>query len=436
MPGVTIGPNTRVGPRPSSMETPKDKRASASSSRSRAGGDAAGPSHRARGSSSSIDWTPQSLQTMNADSSTPVASLRQRLRHKTSFSLPNISPADFADVRRSVLDIGRDEGIDLPHFPHDLSPVAEESNRSFGSLALGVIHADKIGLDSMISEDEAMANEMEQVLGMATPTRAEFVISPPPESFISRRISSRASCRSGMSYRTEDVPPVPETHRSSSRTEDTLPSSLKAEVNFSRPTRLQTQPSIPTMSHPHPPPLHNQPSFPSITSISLAQRTNVTSAHPPLQARTLNNKQSNETLRSQASGLSSGDDHAHRFEDAVEEYRPSRSELILVKRLKERAETTGVALKKAAPTQEGPLRPLRLLADRKNNRMSEPLPLPSKRVSVLADINRGSDMSQRVPQKGGRLSKKSKTPSAKDKENISVHKGSGLSTVSIGGIRV
>lgn len=433
------------------METPKDKRASASSSRSRNGRDAAGPSRRTHGSSSSIDWTPQtSRTTTDADFSTPVASLRQRLRHKASFSLPNISPADFTDVRRSVLDCGRDEGVDLPHFPHDLSPVAEEPNSTFGSLALGVIHADRIGLDSMISEDEAMANEMEQVMGMDTPTRAEFVISPPPDSFISRRMSSRASCRSGMSSRIEEVvPPMPDAFKSSSGTEDTLPSSLKAEVNFSRPTpRLHTQPSIPTMSHPHPPPLHNQPSFPSITSVSIAQRTKVTSAHPPLQARTLNNKQSNETLRSQASGISSADDHAHRFEDAVEEYRPSRSELILVKRLKERAaETTKKPTAPMTVNEGGPLRPLRLLSDRQRqqNRMSEPLPLPSKRVSVLADIKRGSSgmdsperpgpgPTARAQKGGGRLSKKSKTPSGK--ENVSVHKGSGLSSVSGGGIRV
>lgn len=426
------------------METPNDKRASASSSRSRAGRDAAGQSHRTHGSSSSIDWTPQSHTTTDADASTPLASLRQRLRHKASFSLPNISPADFTDVRRSVLDCGRDEGVDLPHIPHNLSPVAEEINSSLGSLTLGVIHADSIGLDSIISEDEAMANEMEQVLGMDTPTRAEFVISPPPDSFISRRMSSRASCRSEMSSRTEEVPPMPEVIRSSSGTEDTLPSSLKAEVNFSRPTRLQTQQSIPTMSHPHPPPLNNQRSLPSVTNVSNAQRTNITVAHPPVQARTLNNKQSSETLRSQASGVSSTDDQAHRFEDAEEEYRPSRSELILVKRLKERAEmarTSGATKAKATAAgtednkQEGPLRPLKLLTDRQKNqnRTSEPISLPSKRVSVLADIRRGSDSPQRS-QQGGNPSKKSKTPSGK--ENISVHKGSGRSTVSAGGIRV
>ena len=285
-------------------------------------------------------------------------------------------------------------------------------------------------------------------MGMDTPTRAEFVISPPPDSFISRRMSSRASCRSEMSSsRTdEDVPPMPDAYKSSSGTEDTLPSSLKAEVNFSRPTpRLHTQPSIPTMSHPHPPPLHNHPSFPSITSVSIAQRTNVTSAHPPLQARRLNNKQSNETLRSQDSGTSSAYDHAHRSEDAVEEYRPSRSELILVKRLKERAAETTKKPAASGTVNEGPLRPLRLLADRQRqqNRMSEPLPLPSKRVSVLADIKRGSSgmdspdrpgPTARAQKGGGRLSKKSKTPSGK--ENVSVHKGSGLSSVSGGGIRV
>jgi len=40
-----------------------------------------------------------------ATQSTPhSSSLRQRLKHKTSFSLPTIQSADFTDVRRSFED--------------------------------------------------------------------------------------------------------------------------------------------------------------------------------------------------------------------------------------------------------------------------------------------------------------------------------------------
>lgn len=450
VPGLTIGPNVRVGPRPVSMETPKSK---AAPFEFRPTPDAPRSTHRDRASSSSVDWTSPSMAGQAITHSTPVASLRQRLRHKASFSLPSISPADFTDVRRSFHDCGRsEEGVDLPLIPHELSAVAEESNDTFGSLALGVIHADKIGLDSMISEDEAMAEEMERVMAMDTPTRVEFVISPPPDSFISRQISSRASCRSDYSSKTtEEVPPIPDLSKVSLSTDvsTTITASSSsdpnAQVNFSRPTRLLTQPSLHIMSHPHPPPLHVQRSMPSIAAISTAPRTNVTEAHPPLTARTLNNKQSNETLRSQISTMSSSDDHVHRFEDAVEEYRPSRSELLLVQRLKERAEATK---SKAAPGQKARpvsgLRPLKLLSDRNDNRMSAlPSTLPTnKRISVLVDQGaagiddprpqKGSDASSGPPMTGAKKRSKAST----GKENRSVQKGSGLSTMSGGGIRV
>lgn len=471
-----------------SMETLKAKRTSAISRRTP---DVPSSSTRVRGSSSSIDWTPHRGDNNHSfDHSTPVSTMRHRLRHKKSFSLPTITPADFTDVRRSIYDFGRDQnGVDLPLIPHELSPVAEESTRSYGSLAIGVLNADRIGMDSMVSEgstrsygslalgvleadrigmdsmvsegstrlygslapgvldtdrigmdsmvseDEAMAEEMEQVMAMDTPTRAEFVISPPLSSVVSRRASSRASLRSEKSSKTTDsVPPVPDV-RSSVHSEVTLPASLKAEINFSRPTpRLHTQPSMPVMSHPHPPPLRNQPSVPSLASVNIAPRPHITEAHPPCQARTLINKQSSETLRSQASGASS--DAAHRYEDA-EEFRPSRSELILVQRLKERAEST--EQQKAAPPSS-PLRTLRLLADRNENRMSAPpLPLPQpKRVSVLADRPSSAAGSVHTPKGSGgvKISKRSKASNGSGKENRTVHKGSSVSTASGGVIRV
>lgn len=432
VPGLVIGPNVRVGPRPSSMGAPPPTQGFETSTPNKSG--------HARGSSSSIDWTP--VRNASTSVTTPDMSLRQRLRHKASFSLPNISPADFTDVRSSVLECGRDlpeYGVDLPHIPSNLSPVAEEPDRSLGSLALGVLHADQIGMDSMISEDEAMAQEMEQVLAMDTPTRAEFVISPPLSSYASGRLS-RASRQSGLSYKTDDeAPPIPDISRFSSSTdEESHPLVLTSNVNFSRPRRLQPQTSMPTMSHPHPPPLQHQTSYPSIAAVTNdLKRSSVIEAHPPLNARTLNNKKSNETMHSHMSSIT--DENHGRYDDA-EEFRPSRQELTLVKQLRERAQSAQGHSEGAAKPQtqriKG-LRPLQLVSDKNNNRMS----LPIQRVAVLGDKpgqGQGQGQMERVIQlqKGSNGTKGSKRSTGK--ENRSVHKGSATSGVSagVGGLRI
>jgi hypothetical protein len=397
-------------------------------------------SGHSRGSSSSIDWTP--VSNTSASVTTPDVSLRQRLRHKASFSLPNISPADFTDVRSSVLECGRDmpePGIDLPLIPSNLSPVAEESDRSLGSLALGVLHADQIGMDSMISEDEAMAQEMEQVLAMDTPTRAEFVISPPLSSYASGRLS-RASRQSGLSYKTdEEAPPIPDMSRFSSSTdEESHPLVSTSNVNFSRPRRLQPQTSMPTMSHPHPPPLQHQVSYPSIAAVTNdLKRSSVIEAHPPLNARTLNNKKSNETMYSHLSSIT--DENHGRYDDA-EEFRPSRQELTLVKQLRERAQSAqGHAEGASKPqTQRSKgLRPLQLVSDKNSNRMS----LPIQRIAVLGDMagQRQGHMERVVQlQKGSNGTKGSKRSTGTGKENRLVHKGSATSGVGagVGGLRI
>jgi hypothetical protein len=397
-----IGPNVRVGPRPASM--------------------GAAP----RGSSSSIDWTPTRSTSQNTSGELATPSMRQRLRHKASFSLPNISPADFTDVRSSMYECGREEGIDLPHIPTNLSPVAEESDRSLGSLALGVLHADQIGMDSIISEDEAMAQEMEQVMAMDTPTRAEFVISPPLSSYASHsgRLSSRASNRSALSYNIhEDAPPVPDMSRYS--LDESHPLVSTANVNFSRPRRLQPQTSMPTMSHPHPPPLQHQTSFPTIAAVTNdLKRSSVIEAHPPLNARTLNNKKSNETMHSH---MSSFTDDSHGRHDDAEEFRPSRQELTLVKQLKERAQSAQGYSEGAKPHITKGLKPLQLVSDKNINRMS--LPIRTQKPTVLADKRGPMDRVTQL-QKISNGPKASKRSVGSDKENVSVHRGSATSGTS------
>ena len=413
VPGLVIGPNVRVGPRPASMGAAPAQTQTA----------IANTSGHTRGSSSSIDWTParNTARSISGDPATP--SLRQRLRHKTSFSLPNISPADFTDVRSSMYECGREEGVDLPPIPASLSPVAEESDQSLGSLALGVLHADQIGMDSIISEDEAMAQEMEQVMAMDTPTRAEFVISPPLSSYASHsgRLSSRASNRSALSYIShEDVPPVPDMSRYS--LDESHPLVSSANVNFSRPRRLQPQISLPTMSHPHPPPLQHQTSYPTIPAVTNdLKRSSVIEAHPPLNARTLNNKKSNETMHSHMSSFT--DDSHGRYDDA-EEFRPSRQELTLVKQLKERAQSAQGQNEGAKPQVIKGLRPLQLVSNKNANRAS----LPIQSGAVLKETGRLERITQL--QKASNGPKVSKRSMGSDKENFSVRKGSATSGTS------
>jgi hypothetical protein len=389
-----IGPNVRVGPRPASMGAPPPAQSSF-----------ANTSRHTRGSSSSIDWTPTRNTSGNTSGEPATPSLRQRLRHKASFSLPNISPADFTDVRCSMYECGREEGVDLPHIPFNLSPVAEESDQSLGSLAFGFLHADRIGMDSMISEDEAMAQEMEQVMAMDTPTRAEFVISPPLSSYASNsgRLSSRASNRSALSYNIhEEAPPIPDMSRYS--LDESHPLVSTANVNFSRP------------------PLQHQTSYPTIAAVTTdLKRTSVIEAHPPLNARTLNNKKSNETMHSH---MSSFTDESHGRYDDAEEFRPSRQELTLVKQLKERAQSAQGQHEGSKPQVTKGLRPLQLVSDKNMNRAS----LPIRRGAVLKETGRLERITQL--QKGSNGPKTSKRSVGSDKENLSVKKGSATSGTS------
>ena len=409
---MVIGPNVRVGPRPASMGAPPPAQTSS-----------ANTSGHTRASSSSIDWTPTRNTSGNTSGELATPSLRQRLRHKASFSLPNISPADFTDVRSSMDECGPEQGVDLPHIPYNLSPVAEESDRSLGSLALGFLHADHIGMDSIISEDEAMAQEMEQVMAMDTPTRAEFVISPPLSSYASQsgRVSSTASNRSALSYNIhEEAPPVPDMSRYS--LDESHPLVSTANVNFSRPRRLQPQTSMPTMSHPHPPPLQHQTSYPTIPAMTTdLKRSSVIEAHPPLNARTLNNKKSNETMHSH---MSSFTDESHGRYDDAEEFRPSRQELTLVKQLKERAQSAQGQHEGAKPQVIKGLRPLQLVSDKNMNRAS----LPIQRGAVLKETGRLERITQlQKVSNGPKISKRSV---GSDKENMSVKKGSATSGTS------
>ena len=205
--------------------------------------------------SSSVDFT-ASPDFRGALASTPHtgAARHSMLKHETTASLPDIPPADFADVRRSFEDCGRtprksdappgealgeqEMGVDLPPIPasmyafsrRHLSRLTErdETNESslmretmadmrgailavsspapsfnasvaradatapnrmdLADLAPIIQQGDSLDVSmssSMQSEGTLMAEEMERVMEMDTPTRTEFVISPPASSYAS-----------------------------------------------------------------------------------------------------------------------------------------------------------------------------------------------------------------------------------------------------------
>jgi hypothetical protein len=413
------------------------------------------------------------------------------LRHKSSLSLPTIDTAeddDFDGIRRSFDECGRDEagyetGMDLPPFPVDfsrprpreLSPVSEKDENtttsSLGEMAALARRAEAnlksayspasiatasrtrlesnasadVGMTSIISEDEALAQEMELVLAMDTPTRAEFVISPPPSEFTptSRWASTRSSSR--QSYADSTTPLRPQVSSNTLRSKDSS-GSIASEYtytysitdattdgeggtdspappvpelpgNFRYPTAYQP----PVISHPHPPP--SAASFDAHRPVK---------PHPSLHS--LVPRKSIETISSQSSGEA--------LSPIRPEWKPSRKELELVKVLKERAGQTRKEDAKAKAdkqeeavkrqSQSQGLRPLQLVSDKQANRLSSG-PAGGRtakdKLPVLEDSNGASGLN------GG----STKLSLGSDKENVRRAKVSKLSTASgtsVGGIRV
>ena len=401
----------------------------------------------------------------HAAQSTPRSGMRNRLKHKSSFSLPDISPADDVDVQRSFDDCERqaaeeenemdrdwDHGVDLPPFPathrgRDLTPISEPdepnptaeptrmrrtlqdtsilalslpgsnhtrsrslrptpSRLNFSDLAPIIHNAVKSGEVSLHSEEERMAEEMEQILAMDTPTRAEFIISPPPSSYASRPGSRTSHYTTSIN----DVPPVPGVDAKFSSSGWTTTSAPDTTDQF-RDAEEYPLPAVDVnpplseigyypvpftlTSHPHPPPLYNQPSVPNLSRPSATQ---IAAPHPPVAVKTelraLRINKSNDTTTSPL--LIRG----------KEPFKPNRQESLLVKQLKERATaaaavtattTTTIPTNRSQSAQghyvagsspNSPSRPLQLVAQRDVNRMS--VPLSGKKLAVYDDV-KGSD---------------------------------------------
>lgn len=526
VPNIRIGPDVRVAPGPAELAA---RRASqlvmeaddAAMAQFRHSLDISTPHRNGhfRGHSSSVDFG-LSPDFSGAMASTPHGSeVRNRLRHRKSFSLPSINPIDFADVRRSFDDCGRDGtpqrpgdsgavgdmGIDLPPVPahmsrRDLSRVTErdEANESslmretindmgqailalsspvskgdttasdvssrmdLADLAPIILHGDKLNASvssSIRSEEELMAEEMEAVLAMDTPTRAEFVISPPASSYASSMggRDSRASLRTTRSRMSmDDIPPVPHSRFSTVHTpvptqtnfdqftdaeepqEPAQDVSLEmSELGSQYGSPLSHATSLPSMAyaHPHPPPVHYSTSIPNFS-----RPAQITSAHPPVPVKQLQMHRptkSTETIASDATHWTTTDAESDASPLRVtEEFTLSRHEVMRLQQLKERRYQMDQTLQHAKSKQCGEseenrsksalghrdqerqkrkevekkprreLRPLEL-AERAENRLSMPLPQPPNRVSMFVDTQKAqaSLESDKIGKKGQRASR-------------------------------
>lgn len=277
------------------------------------------------GYSTSIDMTQEYF---TANQSTP-----SEFRHRHRVSLPAIDRTDFDDVRKSFDEWGRDD-LDLPPFPCQpplaLTPVTEEGSSLVSESSSSSGHQEAKDLD-----EEEMAEEMERVMAMDTPTRASFVISPPPSD---QTFGSYKTSQSGRSASME-IPPVPAipdvlTQRRATPSDQTFGS-----YKTSRPTDNSSV-DIPPVSlilavktHPHPPPL-GQPSLALYAPPKPRPLSLIIEPHPPVP--NLAHKKSSETMSSSDSSC---------FTDSspvkIPAYQFSKKELMLVKSLQSRAAIAG-----------------------------------------------------------------------------------------------
>ncbi|WVQ76682.1 hypothetical protein IAR50_006356 [Cryptococcus sp. DSM 104548] len=307
----------------------------------------------------------------NASAKSNQTAREHELKEKTSFGLPKFNKEDFTEeMRKSFDELSRpvSSGFDLPPIPATLARPSNtpervkerlptESSMAFSksyvadmqlALRLGAlpssqsltaafdlprdasdadISQDEISLANTLNTDaEGAVEEMEAMMAMDTPTRAGFVISPPPSSYGEDGRSSRASVRSvstttssttatstgySTSYAVE-APPVPD-----------IPSPYRQSAHAAAPAVL---------SHPHPPPLAKTASASTFGPVS-TQRFSITEPHPPVQH--LLPKKSTETMRSNWTASESEASMPTPLQKAID-HKPSKQELKLVQQLNER----------------------------------------------------------------------------------------------------
>ncbi|WWC87315.1 uncharacterized protein L201_002204 [Kwoniella dendrophila CBS 6074] len=186
---------------------------------------------------------------------------------------------------------------------------------------------------SIMTNDEDL-EEMERVMAMDTPTRAEFVISPPLNGRDSR--ASDRSSSTNYTYSTSDYTATTTTTTTTTTMTDTNINDSPAPPVPALPIEYR-QPAYPTtaavLSHPHPPPLHilNQQNSHNLIR---QQSMPIINAHPPIQS--LLPKRSTETLHSDASSVSASTSAISELQTPKMKAQKSRKELKLVEELNKR----------------------------------------------------------------------------------------------------
>ncbi|TYJ58185.1 hypothetical protein B9479_001009 [Cryptococcus floricola] len=396
----------------------------------------------------------------NASAKSNQTVREQELKEKTSFGLPKFNKEDFTEeMRKSFDELSRpvSSGFDLPPIPATLTQqgstverveerLPKESSMTFSksyvadmhlALELGAsISSQRLAAEANLPQEashmspsqrslastlntdaEDAVEEMEAMMAMDTPTRAEFVISPPLSSYGGEDgRSSRASVRSistttsgttatsasGTGYSTSfaiEAPPVPD-----------IPSPYRHSAHTAAPSVL---------SHPHPPPLAKSTSASTFGPVN-NQRFSIIEPHPPVQH--LLPKSSSETLRS---NWTASESEASPLPKALD-YKPSKQELRLVKQLNERnAERDAekeMKEQKSEPTVE-PAQKRKTV----EKRGLKPLSLVEKRLS-----NEIIAAPQAVPNKSALPKSKSATGSQK-KFSVLLQENETGSKVSLGG---
>ncbi|ODN75246.1 hypothetical protein L202_06438 [Cryptococcus amylolentus CBS 6039] len=412
----------------------------------------------------------------NASAKSNQTVREQELKEKTSFGLPKFNKEDFTEeMRKSFDELSRpvSSGFDLPPIPATLTQqvstverveerLPKESSMTFSKSYMADMHlALELGasissqslaaeanlpqeashmspsqgsLASTLNTDaEDAVEEMEAMMAMDTPTRAEFVISPPLSSYGGEDgRSSRASVRSistttsgttatsasGTGYSTSfavEAPPVPD-----------IPSPYRHLAHAAAP---------PVRSHPHPPPLAKSTSASTFGPVN-NQRFSTIEPHPSVQH--LLPKSSSGSLQSNWTASESEASNPTPLPKALD-YKPSKQELRLVKQLNERnaerdaekemkgqkSESTVEPAQKSKTVEKRGLKPLTLVEKRLSN---EIIAAPNKSALRKSKSSTGSQKKFSVLLQENEMGSKVSLGerSAKGKENEA--KGSKTST--------
>lgn len=349
--------------------------------------------------------------------------------------------------------------------------LSEKSSRmNLSDLAPIILHGDgsfnhsiaSIG-SSIRTDEERLAEEMEMVMAMDTPTRAEFVISPTMSDYstsvggrdrdsVVHRSESRASAMSLLSMNESiytSAPPVPSTHAlqraasSSGWTSTDADESVMDRFEDAEEHPLPTLPIWSTLppagfqndplsqvglnhrysqqnisSHPHPP-------LQTSTSVPNFSRPAVTTAHPPVAIRqqmrelqkTHQASKSTETVRSEKSyssaytGYTSMSEVSPQPLRVTEEFTLSKHQRDMISQLKDRRQSV-------RPADEVELREAEGLD--KGEKLRDKADKPLALVSEISDLDNNT-----LPKPSNRQSQKAnpaKASSGSNKKKVSVYR--------------